>query len=116
MKENKSKATKKITREMKKSVIEAKVGIYDSEYVIKDYGEYIIVLAPYVRWRDNTGSLAHRKVRVEKENEKEAVRKFAEEDELILPANNNAGHLSLPDVLDGNMAVGVRLLDEWPTH
>jgi hypothetical protein len=95
---------------MKTSKIGVKVGIYDAEYVIRDYGHKIIVTVPYVHWHNNSGCLDSYKVQVTDPREMEAVRKFVEAGCLLLLASNNGGCLSFQDVLDGNLLPGVEIL------
>jgi hypothetical protein len=98
---------------MKTYTIDVQVGIYNADYVIRDYGTHIIVTAPYIKWCNNSGSLSTRKVRIDKTHEMDAVRRFCESNELLLPANNNAGALTLEDVIDGNMHPLVKILNNY---
>ena len=49
---------------MRTTTVNCKVDIWDTAIVARDYGDRIVLTAPYTRWADNSGTLATRKVRV----------------------------------------------------
>jgi hypothetical protein len=48
---------------MNVSTIECTVGIYNTQATVRVYANKTVVTAPYVKWTNNTGTLAFRKVR-----------------------------------------------------
>lgn len=95
---------------MKTTRIDVKMGIYDTAYVIRDYGTHIVTTEPFVRWHNNTGSLDYQKIRCDDPEDMTAVRIFAERGSLTEEANNGGGILTLDDVLSGNRRQGVSIL------
>ena len=94
-----------------KQTIDCKCGIYDTEYTLTVTGDKMTVKAPYIKWVNNNGSLAFRRV-VVRDEDKADVQAFFDEDVLVLPANNNAENLGLVDVLDGNRYPDVHVITE----
>jgi len=80
---------------MKKSYISVKVGIYDTHYTVRDYGSYIMVQAPYVKWVGNSGSLDFKRIKITRPSDVEAIRIMADRDELWIPESN----ITLDDIL-----------------
>lgn len=68
---------------MKTTKIEVKCGIYNTAYVIRDYGNHIVVSAPYVRWINNSGSLDFRKTKITHPESMSVVRALANAGELV---------------------------------
>ncbi len=68
---------------MKTSTISANVGIYDTEYTIRDYGSKIVVTAPIIRWIDNSGSLDFWKKTVTHPKTMQVIRSMAERGEYV---------------------------------
>jgi hypothetical protein len=50
-------------QKMKSESFECTVGIYNTQATVRVYADKTIVTAPYVKWVNNTGTLAFRKVR-----------------------------------------------------
>jgi hypothetical protein len=86
-------------------------GIYQSAYELITHKDgSVSVKAPYIKWtRDGAnGNLAYQTYGIA-DADKPEVLKFFEADTLVLEANNNAGALTLQDILDGNRAEDVHV-------
>ena len=60
--------------------IDCKVGIYEAEYVSRIYADKIVVTIPYVKWVNNSGSYAERKVSIRDQAVVDAVRQELTDD------------------------------------
>lgn len=89
---------------MKKSTIDVKCGIYDTEYTIRDYGSKIVVTSPYIKWVNNNGGLSFAKTTLTNHQSLALVRKMVENDETIAEVNTVGGFLTLDEVCDGRVA------------
>lgn len=96
---------------MKKSTINVQHDIWDTEYTVFDYGTHINVRRPITRWVNNSGSLCFERVRIDNADDMAAIRFFVANEVLIGSANNNAGFLTISDVLDGNRHNGVHITE-----
>lgn len=47
---------------MKKYSINCTEGIYDTEYICREYKDRIVITRPFIHWRNNTGSLDFEKI------------------------------------------------------
>ena len=47
---------------MKKYTIDCQQGIWDTEYVCREYSDKIVITRPYTLWEKNSGSLAFEKI------------------------------------------------------
>ncbi|MEI8248221.1 MAG: hypothetical protein WCI51_20460 [Lentisphaerota bacterium] len=78
--------------------IDCKVGIFDTEYQLKEHKDgSVTVIRPFVRWRNNSGSLDFTKIKEAGKNA-EIIKRFFKDDALWL---DDVG--SLDDILDGNI-------------
>lgn len=59
---------------------DAKVGIYDCEFVARIYREMIVVIYPYVKWVGNSGTYAERRYTIRDEEIVADVIKSLEDD------------------------------------
>ena len=89
---------------MKTTYINCKCEIYDTEYTIRDYGSYIVVTAPYIRWCNNSGSLDFIKTRIDAEEPKTLIRTMADNGDIYVEVRTNGGFLTLDDILEGYVA------------
>jgi len=92
--------------------IDVQCGIYSTYYCLIEHRDgSISVDAPYVSWKRDTGTLARKRHAIAEEDKGDMMA-FFEQDELILPANNNCGALSLEDILEGHRAHGVHVITD----
>ena len=94
----------RITQMTTKNYIDVKCGIYDTQYTVRDHGDHIIVVAPYIKWVGNSGNLAFSSSRIDDAAGITLIRAMVEADETIIGYDNNCGYLTIDEVLDGHRA------------
>jgi len=81
-----------------KSTIDITVGIYDTEYVFIDHGDYMTVTEPFVKWVNNSGSLATRKHKVTNEKELSVLRALIDADAYQI-ADSDGNTVCVDDII-----------------
>jgi hypothetical protein len=93
--------------------IYCKCGIYDTQYTLTLHKNGTgTVKSPYIKWCNNTGTLAFEKFKVSGHTLTQ-IKKFFTAGQLILSANVNCGFMTLDDMLSGYLTDKI-ILSESP--
>jgi hypothetical protein len=88
---------------MSNRTIDCQTGIYDTEYTLTCHKDgSVTVRVPFIRWTNNSGSLAFTQVTIKAGKRAEVIKRFFADDTLVI--DDSGCFLTLDDVIYNNVS------------